>query len=173
MPTLAETIALATALHAGVTDRCGVPYIEHPLWVMQALPADATEDDRHLAVLHDVVEDCRERLAALMAQMGVQFDAANPMAYLEFFRRRGYSHYVVEGLMLLTRDMWVGTYSKYIQNIIDSGHYGAMLVKYYDNCHNGDPERLAQLLPEFQFQVPGLTNRYQRSKCLLATVLRL
>ena len=100
------------------------------MWVMRALPADASDEDRHLALLHDVVEDCRKRLAILMVQMQMEFDPANPVVYLDFFRRRGYSSYVVEGLMLLTRDMWSGSYMSYIRNIIASGHHGAMWIKY-------------------------------------------
>jgi hypothetical protein len=174
MPTLDDTIALARQLHEGVVDLTGTPYIEHPLWVMHALPDDATDDDRHLAMLHDVIEDCRARLAVLMEAMPMTFDPANPMGYLDFFRRRGYSSYVVEGLMLLTRDMWHGlAYRAYIQNIIQSGHHGAILVKYMDTRHNGDEARLAQILPEHQHRVASLRRRYQPSNQALATALGL
>jgi hypothetical protein len=139
---------------------------------MQALPPDVCEDDRHLALLHDAIEDCRPRIIMMMQSMGLVFDPGNPMACLEFFRNRHYSNYVVSGLMLLTRDMWSGwTYLSYIRNIITSGHHGAMLVKYFDNCHNSDPDRLARVLPQHAKSVPGLMRRYQRSKALLAAAL--
>jgi len=172
MPTLDETIALVTDLYDGVVDLNDVPYIEHVLWVMRALPKDATEDDRHLAVLHDAIELCRPRLAKLMEAMNMQFDHASPMAYLRFFHQRGYSQYVIDGLMLLTREMWSGwSYMNYITNIIDSGHRGAMLVKYFDNVYNSEPDRLANALPAYQAWVPSLQVRYQRSKQALSTAL--
>lgn len=172
MPTLDETIALASELHAGQDDLTGEPYINHPLAVMLALPPEATDDDRHLALLHDTIEDSHARIIAMMQAKGLAFDPSSPMTCLEFFRSRHYSNYVIEGLMLLTRDMWSGwTYLSYIRNIIASGHHGAMLVKYFDNCHNSDPDRLARVLPKHVRSVPGLVRRYQRSKALLAAAL--
>lgn len=47
-------IKLATDAHAGQVDKAGAPYILHPLRVMLAMK---TEDERIVAVLHDVVED--------------------------------------------------------------------------------------------------------------------
>jgi hypothetical protein len=40
--------------HEGQTDKEGLPYILHPLWVMMKLQG---EDAQIVAVLHDVVED--------------------------------------------------------------------------------------------------------------------
>jgi len=137
---------------------------------MRALPDDATEDDRHLAVLHDTIEDCRPRLAVLMRESGIS-EPQTTVAYLEYFRRVGYSDYVVTGLMLLTREMWSLSYSQYIHNIIASGHRGAMLVKYFDNAHNSDPDRLANLLPEHRPRAVALRSRYQRSLRLLTAAL--
>ena len=64
MVTLHQTLALAHDMHAGVNDWTGVPYITHPIWVMLRLPEICSEDDQHIALLHDVIEDCQTRLAA-------------------------------------------------------------------------------------------------------------
>jgi (p)ppGpp synthase/HD superfamily hydrolase len=55
MATLERAIAIAAEAHAGQVDKGGAPYIFHPLRVMLAM---ATEEERIVAVLHDVVEDC-------------------------------------------------------------------------------------------------------------------
>jgi (p)ppGpp synthase/HD superfamily hydrolase len=46
---------IAAEAHAGMTDKAGAPYILHPLRLMLAL---SEANDRIVAVLHDVVEDC-------------------------------------------------------------------------------------------------------------------
>lgn len=55
MSTLERAIAIAAEAHAGQVDRAGDPYILHPLRVMMAV---RTVEERIVAVLHDVVEDC-------------------------------------------------------------------------------------------------------------------
>lgn len=47
-------IKIAIDAHAGQVDKGGQPYILHPLRVMLAME---TEDERIVAVLHDVIED--------------------------------------------------------------------------------------------------------------------
>ena len=54
MANLEDAITLAVEAHRGQTDKCGQPYILHPLRVMFAC---TTELERIVAVLHDVVED--------------------------------------------------------------------------------------------------------------------
>ena len=56
-PSLEETIILATQLHIGQKDKAGAPYILHSLRVMLD-PTLSSEEERIVAVLHDVVEDC-------------------------------------------------------------------------------------------------------------------
>ncbi|AWY38563.1 HD domain-containing protein [Pseudomonas putida] len=53
--TLEHAIAIAAGAHAGQVDKGGSPYILHALRVM--LKVDSPEE-RIVAVLHDVVEDC-------------------------------------------------------------------------------------------------------------------
>jgi len=53
--TLERAIALAATAHAGQLDKGGAPYILHPLKVMLRM---SSLEERIVAVLHDVVEDC-------------------------------------------------------------------------------------------------------------------
>jgi len=52
---LETAIGIAVRAHRGQTDKGGAPYILHPLRVMLAMQ---TDEERIVAVLHDVVEDC-------------------------------------------------------------------------------------------------------------------
>lgn len=85
--TLERAIALAAEAHAGQTDKAGVPYILHPLRVMQAQP---TTEARIVGVLHDVVEDTPVTLDHLAA-MGAP-DAV--LRGLEAVTRRADESYV-------------------------------------------------------------------------------
>lgn len=51
---LNRSIILAVEAHGAQVDKCGQPYILHPLAVMGMMD---TETERVVAVLHDVVED--------------------------------------------------------------------------------------------------------------------
>jgi (p)ppGpp synthase/HD superfamily hydrolase len=51
---LDQAIILATRVHAGQKDKGGAPYILHPLRLMSRCASDV---DRIVAVLHDIVED--------------------------------------------------------------------------------------------------------------------
>ncbi len=51
---LEKAIGIAVAAHRGQRDRYGAPYILHPLRVMSRVQ---TEEDKIVAILHDVVED--------------------------------------------------------------------------------------------------------------------
>ena len=57
MSDLDRAIAIACEAHAGAFDKAGAPYVLHPLRVMERL---ATDEERIVGVLHDVVEDCPE-----------------------------------------------------------------------------------------------------------------
>lgn len=52
--TLEETIVFVARAHAGQVDKGGHPYILHLLRVMLAMDSD---DERKVALLHDIVED--------------------------------------------------------------------------------------------------------------------
>jgi (p)ppGpp synthase/HD superfamily hydrolase len=53
--TLERAIAIAAEAHTGQVDKAGAPYVLHSLRVMLSVP---TVDERIVAVLHDVCEDC-------------------------------------------------------------------------------------------------------------------
>lgn len=80
MSTLERAIVIAAEAHAGQTDKAGAPYVLHPLRMMLCL---STSDERIVAVLHDVVEDC-----------GVS---------LEMLRADGFSEQVLEAIDSVTR----------------------------------------------------------------------
>lgn len=54
MSLLETALKIATEAHSGQTERNGQPYIGHPRRVMERV---ATEDEKIVALLHDVVED--------------------------------------------------------------------------------------------------------------------
>lgn len=54
---LDRCIIFATQKHAGQLDKVGLPYILHPLRVMSDLSL-VNSDQRCIAILHDVFEDC-------------------------------------------------------------------------------------------------------------------
>jgi len=51
---LTEAIIIATSAHNGQFDKCGEPYILHPMRVMLSV---ISVKERIIAILHDVVED--------------------------------------------------------------------------------------------------------------------
>ncbi len=80
MANLEDAIALAVQAHRGQQDKAGQPYILHPLRVMFRVES---EEERMVAILHDVVEDTPITLAEL--------------------RERGFADRVVEAVDALTR----------------------------------------------------------------------
>lgn len=68
---LDDAIVMATAAHAGVTDKQGQPYILHPLRVMLELAAQGAPVEAQVAgVLHDVVEDTDATLDEIQLRFG-------------------------------------------------------------------------------------------------------
>ena len=55
MSNLERAIVIAAEGHAGATDKGGAPYVLHPLRIMLTLNSD---EERIVAALHDVCEDC-------------------------------------------------------------------------------------------------------------------
>ena len=54
MGTLERAIELAVEHHKGQVDKAGEPYILHPLRLMMSVDKD---DEKIVAVMHDIVED--------------------------------------------------------------------------------------------------------------------
>lgn len=59
---LVTAITIANNAHAGQTDKIGLPYILHPLAVMESVDS---LDAKAVAVLHDVLEDTAITLSVL------------------------------------------------------------------------------------------------------------
>lgn len=65
--TLQDAIELAALAHRGQTRKNGTPYILHPLRVMLRM---FTIDEMIVAVLHDVLEDCKTITPLMLKDMG-------------------------------------------------------------------------------------------------------
>ncbi|HET0923692.1 TPA: GTP pyrophosphokinase, partial [Streptococcus pneumoniae] len=57
-------LAIAKKAHAGQVDKAGVDYIQHPLYVASQVN---TEQEKAVALLHDVIEDSDITAADLFA----------------------------------------------------------------------------------------------------------
>lgn len=112
---LQQAIALATEAHAGQVDRAGMPYITHPLRVMEACN---TTEEKIAAVLHDVVEDTSVTLDDLATQFPPE---------------------IVEAIRCLTH-LPEDTYEEYIEHVATNPI--AVQVKLRDLTDNMDVRRL-------------------------------
>jgi (p)ppGpp synthase/HD superfamily hydrolase len=79
--TLERAIAIAAEAHAGRVDKAGAPYVLHPLRMMLSM---TSIDERIVAVMHDVCEDCP----------GWTFDR---------LRREGFPDHIIEALQSVTK----------------------------------------------------------------------
>jgi (p)ppGpp synthase/HD superfamily hydrolase len=159
-PTIAETIEFIKVAHAGVFDKIGKPYWEHPVRVMNNLGPDAADDEKKAALLHDVIEDTKYTARDLLIA--------------------GFGWPVVEAVILLSRvepspgavkffDRKPGkpTYHEFIDSIAKSGNKIAIKVKIADLMDNLDPERVAKL-PAHKMHLP---ERYKASLPILKAAL--
>lgn len=117
MATLERAIQIAAEAHAGQTDKAGQPYILHSMRVMLDM---RTDDERIVAALHDVVEDC----------------PAWPLSRLE---AEGFSAEVVAALVAITRANGEA-YEQYIDRL--GLNLIARAVKKGDLKDNMDPRRM-------------------------------
>lgn len=114
---LSKAIELAVRAHDGFNDKCGQPYILHPLRVMLSLNDELS---RICAVLHDVVEDTE-----------FTFDD---------LREEGFSEEVIEIVDCLTKKSGE-KYEDYINRIL--ANEVAMHIKLADLNDNMDPNRIS------------------------------
>ncbi|GID08896.1 HD domain-containing protein [Pseudomonas sp. 008] len=115
---LERAIAIAAAAHEGQVDKGGAPYILHPLKVMLRVN---TLEERIVAVLHDVVEDC-----------GVNLDD---------LRKEGFSEVVLTAIASVTKvpgESYEAFVERAAQNPI------GRVVKLADLEENSDLSRIAQ-----------------------------
>ena len=115
--TLERAIAIAATAHAGQVDKGGAPYILHPLKVMLRM---SSLEERIVAVLHDVVEDC-----------GIS---------LEDLRKEGFSEAVLSAIESVTKvpgESYENFVERAAQNPI------GRVVKLADLEENSDLSRIA------------------------------
>lgn len=117
MSTVERAIAIAVEAHAGQTDKAGAPYIFHPLRIMLQMK---TDDERIVAVLHDVCEDC------------VGWDPAR-------LREEGFSEQIIEALDRVTKRDGEG-YEAFARRA--AGHPVSRAVKLADLHDNSDLSRI-------------------------------
>ena len=122
MSTLDKAIAIAAEAHAGQVDKVGAPYILHPLRLMLRFER---EEERMVAVLHDVVEDSVVTLADL--------------------RTAGFASAVIDALDCLTHRAEL-SYTDYVEQLSDNPL--ARRVKLADLEDNMDMRRLEVLTPK-------------------------
>ena len=111
-----KAIRLIFEAHAGQTDKCGLPYVCHPLHVAESMEDEVTCT---AALLHDVVEDT-----------DVTFEDLAEM---------GFAPEVIRILRLLTHDPAV-PYMDYVRRIKEDPQ--AVKVKLSDLRHNSDLTRI-------------------------------
>ena len=116
---LDRAIELAKQHHEGQTDKAGKPYINHPLRVMNQVES---EEEKIVAVLHDIVEDTDISLDDL--------------------RSEGFSEEVVSAVECLTKQDGEN-YDSYIERI--SFNKLAVKIKLADLEDNRDLTRLPEV----------------------------
>ena len=116
---LDRAIELAKQHHEGQTDKAGKPYSEHPLRVMNQVES---EEEKIVAVLHDIVEDTNISLNDL--------------------RNEGFSEEVVSAVECLTKQDGEN-YDSYIERI--SFNPLAVKIKLADLEDNRDLTRLPEV----------------------------
>lgn len=118
MATLERAIQIAAEAHAGQLDKAGQPYILHPLRVMLHMKS---EQERIVAVLHDVIEDASVTLMQLTDE--------------------GFSSIVIDAVQALTKlpgESRLAAAARAAKNPI------ALAVKLADNSENMDMSRIPQ-----------------------------
>lgn len=120
---LSTAIRIAAKAHSGQKDRGGRPYILHPLAVMARMD---TDEERIVAVLHDVVEDTSVNLASL--------------------KNCGFSPAVLEAISLLSKPYEDFPYEEFIARI--KSNKLAVKVKLADIAENMKVSRLPSPLTE-------------------------
>ncbi|HET2855142.1 TPA: GTP pyrophosphokinase [Streptococcus pneumoniae] len=109
-------LAIAKKAHAGQVDKAGVDYIQHPLYVASQVN---TEQEKAVALLHDVIEDSDITAADLFAS--------------------GLSNEVVTAVQILTKKKGQ-SYQEYLGKVKSNNL--ARVVKLADLKHNSDLSRL-------------------------------
>lgn len=116
MDMYAKALEIAMKAHKGQVDKAGVEYIEHPKYVASLV---STEEEKTVALLHDVIEDSEYRLGDLNAA--------------------GFSENILMAVALLTK-IPGSSYQIYLEGI--KSNKLACRVKLADLKHNSDLARI-------------------------------
>jgi (p)ppGpp synthase/HD superfamily hydrolase len=138
---LNKAMSIAVKAHEGQVDKAGEPYILHPLRVMLSMK---TENEKIVAILHDVVED-------------------SPFLNLSSLRQEGFSEEVIEALSYLTRN-YTSSYSDYINRI--KLNKLATKVKIADLQDNSNLSRLKKITDKDRRRF----DKYQKAIITLTTI---
>lgn len=149
-----EALRHAVKAHAGQVDKCGQPYILHPIAVAEALEAAEwvfsadPENAFVVALLHDVWEDTNYALPTWESE-----PSPTSLTQLQEAVLHRLTRYAAE------------TYAEYIEAICRESPFGikeiACIVKLADLWHNLQPER-QDCLPEGERK--GLEKRYLQAR---------
>lgn len=142
---LIQAVSLAARLHAGQVDKLGEPYLGHLVRVMLRMGADAPEDEKIAALLHDSIEDV-PGARGMLVEAGVPAD-------------------IIDLVDALTRHP-DETYEIYLTRLARTPK--ARWIKLADLEDNSDPDRLSRLPPDV---AERLGNKYQFAReYMLATI---
>ncbi len=131
---LERAIQIAVEAHAGVKDRGGNAYILHPISVMMRCE---TDEEKIVAILHDVVEDTDWTFEAL--------------------REEGFSETIIKALRTVTKHSEDEDYDEFIQRSLKN-EIGRK-VKIADLRENLDVTRIGELTEKDIERI----NKYKRA----------
>jgi len=140
MSTLERAIAVAAEAHSGQKDWGGEPYVLHPLRVMLRV---STNDERIVAVLHDVCEDC-------------------PQWTFDRLCEEGFSESIIAALQSVTKRQGED-YEAFVRRA--TANPIGRVVKLADLNDNADLSRLKRPPSEREMRA---TEKYRRAIALIA-----
>ena len=138
---LERAIQIAVQAHAGTTDRGGKAYILHPISVMMRCE---TDEEKIVAILHDVIEDTDWTFEAL--------------------RQEGFSETIITALETVTKLSEDEDYDEFIQRSLNN-EIGRK-VKIADLRENLDVTRIGQLTDKDIARI----NKYKRALSVLTKI---
>lgn len=119
MELMEKALEIAMKAHDGQEDKAERPYIEHPMTVAEKME---TEDEKIVALLHDVVEDSDISIG--------------------YLRKEGFSEEILSAVDSITKRKSEGEeYPEYIERLKKNPL--AVRVKLADLDHNSDLSRIA------------------------------
>ena len=138
---LEKAIQIAVEAHAGVKDKGGKAYILHPISVMMRCE---TDEEKIVAILHDVIEDTDWTFEAL--------------------RQEGFSETIIAALETVTKLSEDEDYDEFIQRSL-TNNIGRK-VKIADLRENLDVTRIGQLTDKDIARI----NKYKRALSVLTKI---